>query len=51
MPSVLLLFLDQNEGFSKRQVRKNCTVVDAILQRLSRGKEAFEGAKFGYPLA
>ena len=35
MPSVLLLFLYKNEGFSKSQVRKICAVVDAILQRLS----------------
>ena len=49
MPSVLLLFLDQNEGYSKSQVRKNCAVVDTILQRLSRGKEAFRRHKVWLP--
>ena len=39
MSSVLLLFLDQNEGFAKRQLRKNRTVCYAILQ-FSRGQEA-----------
>lgn len=50
MPSVLLLFLGQNEGFAKSQVHKYRAVVDTILQ-LSCRKEDFEGAKFSYLLA
>ena len=44
----LSLFVDQNEGLVKSEVRKNWAVVDAILQ-LTHGKESFEGAKFSYP--
>ena len=49
-PSDLSLLVDQNKGFVKSEVRKNCVAVDATLQ-LSHGKEAFESAKFSYPLA
>ena len=49
MPSVLLLFVDQNEGFVKIEVRKNRVVVDAILQ-LTCEKGVFEDVKFSYPL-
>ena len=45
MPSVLLLFLDQNEGFAKSQVHKNRAVIDAILQ-FSHGMEPFKGVSF-----
>ena len=40
----------RDEMIFEKPSRKNCAVVGAILQRLSRGKEAFEGAKFGYRL-
>ena len=47
--SVLSLFVGQNKGFAKSEVRKNCAVVDTTSQ-LTRGKETFEGAKFRYLL-